>query len=150
MGVNLQPIFAKNPILITTIIDPAIANANQNPNSFFVGSSQVFVASDNYGTLINKITISSTGDTTNTTVTGKLIYIYINQYGSSPSLYKTVAMPATTISNTTPNPSIVIETNGLVMNVSDRIYIAASANFSTAASYGDYLAITIEGGSYGA
>jgi hypothetical protein len=148
MGANLQPIFTSTPVFETVVINPVIASSNYNPNTFFNGSSNVFTATDNYGTLINKITISSTGDTTNTAVSAKLVYIYLCKYGNSPALYRTVSMPATTISDTVPNPTIEIETNDLHLNANDKIYVAASANFSTASSYADYLAITIEGGSY--
>jgi hypothetical protein len=149
MGANLQPIFARTPILITTVINPVIVSSNYNPNPTFDADSLVFTATDSYGTLINKITISATGDTTNTTVTAKLIYVYLQQYGNDIVLYKTVALPAATVSNTVSNPSVEIQTTGLILNSNDKMYVGASANYSTATSYGDYLAITIEGGSYG-
>ena len=61
MAANLQPIFARNPILITTVIDPVIVSSNYNPNPTFDTDSLVFTATDSYGTLINKITISNWG-----------------------------------------------------------------------------------------
>ena len=149
MGANLQPIFTKNPILITKIINPAVANANYTPSSFFDGNSLIYTATSAEGTAINKIIISATGDTTNTTVTAKLVYVYLYQYTtSSYSLYKTLAIPAATISNTVVNPSIELNTSGLILNSSDAIYVAASVNYSTNTSYGDYLSIIIEGGTY--
>ena len=148
MSVNRQPVFTQSPILVTKVINPTVANANYTPSSFFNVNSLIYTAASNEGTAINKITISATGDTTNTTVTAKLVYVYLQQYGSSTIVYKTAAMPAATISNTVVNPSIELNTSGLILNNNDAIYIAASVNYGTNTSYGDYLSITIEGGSY--
>lgn len=146
---NRQPVFTQIPIMVAKTIDPVIANANTNPSSFFDGDSLIYTATAAEGTLINKITISSTGDTNRPNVTAKLVYVYLFQYTTSRyALYKTSAMPAATISDTVPNSSIEILPSGLVLNVSDAIYVAASVNYSTNSSYADYLAITIEGGAY--
>jgi hypothetical protein len=149
MSVNRQPVFTQSPILVTKIINPVIANANYTPSSFFNGGSLIYTATSVEGTLINKITISATGDTTNTTVSAKLVYVYLYQNSTTTySLYKTSVIPATTISNTVANPSVELNTSGLVLNNNDAIYVAASVNYATNTSYGDYLSITIEGGTY--
>lgn len=147
---NRQPIFTQIPIMVTKIINPVVADANYTPSSFFDANSLIYTAVAAEGTLINKITISATGDTTNTGVTAKLVYVYLYQDAGGPnySLYKTIAMPAATISNTVVNPTIELATSGLVLNVDDAIYVAASANYGTATSYGDYLSVTLEGGAY--
>jgi hypothetical protein len=146
---NRQPIFTQIPILVTKIFNPAIANSNYTPSTFFNGDSLIYTAIAAEGTLVNKITISATGDTTNTTVSAKLVYVYLYQDSTtSYSLYKTSAMPAATISDTVVNPSIELNTSGLVLNVDDAIYVASSVNYATNTSYGDYLSITIEGGAY--
>lgn len=149
MSVNRQPVFTQSPILVTKIINPAIANANYTPTSFFDANSLIFTAASAAGTAINKITISAVGDTTNTTVSAKLVYVYLFQDATTTySLYKTSIMPAATISDTVANPLIELNTSGLILNNNDAIYIAASVNYATNTSYGDYLSITIEGGDY--
>jgi hypothetical protein len=146
---NRQPIFTQIPILVTKIINPVVANANYTPSSFFDVNSLIYTAVAAEGTLINKITISATGDTTNTGVTAKLVYVYLYQDTTTTySLYKTSIMSAATVSNTVTNPSIELNTSGLVLNVDDAIYVASSVNYATNTSYGDYLSITIEGGAY--
>lgn len=149
MATNLQPVFTKYPILVTKTINPAIASANYTPSSFFDANSLIYTAASNAGTAINKITISAVGDTTNTTVSAKLVYVYLYQNATTTySLYKTSTMSAATISDTVANPFIELNTSGLVLNNNDAIYVAASVNYSTNTSYGDYLSITIEGGDY--
>ena len=150
MAYNKQPIFTNVPILRSTIIDPPIITSNYDPAA---GSpTSIYSVSSTEGDLIDRITISATGDLTNNDVSAKLIYVYIRwDNGGSPvySLYKTLAMPAATISHTTPNPEIELTfSGGLVLNTNDRIYVGASVNYSTNNYYGDYLSITIEGGSY--
>ena len=149
MSINRQPVFTQSPILATRIFNPVVSTANYSPSSFFGGASLVYTATATEGEAINKITICSTGDTTNTVVSAKLVYVFLYQYSlSAPSLYKTVTIPATTVSATVANPSIELITSGLILNANDAIHIAASANYSAASSYGDYLSVTIEGGSY--
>lgn len=149
MSANRQPIFTQIPIMVTKIINPAIANANYSPSSFFNAGSLIYTSDSIEGALINKITISATGDISNPTVSAKLVYVYLYQNTTSTySLYRSSVMPAATVSNTVANPLIELSTTGLVLNNNDAIYVAASVNYATNTSYGDYLAITIEGGTY--
>lgn len=149
MSANRQPIFTQVPVMVSRIINPAVANANYTPTSFFDGNSLIYTATSAEGTLINKITISATGDTNFTAVSAKLVYVYLYQNSTTTySLYKTSVMPAATISNTVANPFIELITSGLVLNNNDAIYVASSVNYATNSSYGDYLSITIEGGTY--
>ena len=147
---NRQPIFTQAPILQASTFDPIIISDNYQPGN--TTPTLVYTGQSQEGDLIDRIIISATGDISNTTVTAKLVYVYINWYNAgSPlwSLYKTLAMPGTTVSATTPNPTLELTfTGGLVINQTDRIYIGASVNYSTNYQYGDYLSVTIEGGRY--
>lgn len=150
MAYNRQPIFTNTPILQVTTFDPVIITDNYQPGTS--SPTVVYTAGSVEGDLIDKITISATGDLTNSNVSAKLVYVYIRWDNSgSPvySLYKTLAMPATTVSHTTPNPELELTfSGGLVLNDNDRIYIGASVNYSTNSYYGDYLSVTVEGGTY--
>jgi len=148
MAYNRQPIFTNTPILQVKTFDPVIVTDNYQPGT--TGPTIVYTAGSVEGDLIDRITISATGDLTNTNVSAKLVYVYLYWYADGLySLYKTLAMPATTISHTTPNPELELTfSGGLVLNSNDRIYIGASVNYATNNSYGDYLSVTVEGGRY--
>lgn len=151
---NRQPVFTQAPILNSISFDPPVINDNYrvSDGSFGTTPQLVYVGQSSEGDLIDRITISATGDLSNTTVNAKLVYVYLRWYnGASPiwSLYKTLAMPATTVSATTPNPELeLVFTGGLIINQNDRIYIGASTNYSSTSQAGDYLSVTIEGGRY--
>jgi len=149
MSVNRQPVFTQSPILSVRVFNPVISIANYVPTSFIGGSTLIYTAAATEGEAINKITICATGDTTNTLVSAKLVYVYVYQSSTAfCSLYKTISLPATTVSATVVNPSVELITSGLILNIGDAIHVAASANYTTASSYGDYLSVTIEGGIY--
>ena len=147
---NRQPIFTQAPILQVITFDPIIINDNYQPGN--TTPTLIYSGQSAEGDLIDRITVSATGDTSNTSVSAKLIYLYIKWYNNdSPvwSLYKTAAMPATTVSNTQPNPEIEWTfTGGLVINQYDEICIGSSVNYDTNSYYGDYISVTIEGGRY--
>ena len=146
MAINKQPVFTDSPILTSQIVDPPINSNTVSINS--LPPSEIFISSDPFGSLIERVTISATGDTTNTTVNAKLIYLCIYDATlTNWSLYKTAAMSATTISDTVPTPEIEwVFTGGLLLPQSYKLGIAASIN--SGAGGGDQLAITIEGSSY--
>lgn len=142
MPYNQQPAFSYAPILKVDTIDPHVNTDNSVP----LGNSDViFTGSANFGTIINKITISACGDLTYTNVLPKLIYIYLQTGATSGSLYYSDVIPATTMSVSTPNPVITFEpTGGLLLNQNDKIYIAASQNGSSG-TRADWIAYTVEG-----
>ena len=154
--INKQPIFTAKPIMTVKTFDPPIIldNSKTVGGDWSISPTKVYQTTSTYGDLIERITISATGDTTNTTVTAKLIYIYLyDAVGSKYSLYKTVAMPATTVSATTPNPEIeLVFTGGLLLKPNehgaDAIYIGASNNANNSEQNGDNISVTIEGGTY--
>ena len=150
MAINKQPVFTTTPILTLRIYDPEVVTAAYNPSSCLTSTSKIFTSTDSYGTLIERITVSSTGDTSYTTVTAKLIYLYLYyDVKSSWSLYKTAAMPALTISDTTPNAEIEwVFTGGLLLPVNFQIFIGASTNSVATGQKGDYLSVTVEGSTY--
>ena len=152
MPTNKQPLFAGTVRMITNTFDPPTIYDHYNTNNTWSQNpTPVYTAASGNGDIVDRITISATGDlNTNTTVTAKLIYIYLfcNNTGLY-SLYKTLAMPAATISATTPNPELeLVFTGGLLLNSSDIIYIGASTNASTTGHNGDYISVTVEGGTY--
>ena len=150
MAINKQPVFTTAPVLTTQIYDPDIVTDTYYPDNYLTNTSRVFTSSDSNGTLIERITISSTGDLSNTTVTAKLIYLYL--YDSSAttwSLYKTAAMPATTVSTTVPNAEIEwVFTGGLLLPADFYVYVGASTNNATTSQKGDLLSVTVEGSTY--
>ena len=138
--------------MVTQTFDPPVINDNYLTynGSWSTPPQQVYIAVGNYGDIVDRITISATGDLSATTITAKLIYIYLHDSDTDKySLYKTLAMPATILSDTTPNPELeLVFTGGLLLKNSDRILIGASVNFGTNSSYADYLSVTLEGGTY--
>ena len=146
---NRQPVFTDIPVLKSQIFDPPFNNGS----SYTINSvppTSIFTATDANGTLIERVTVSATGDTVNTTVSAKLIYlcIYDDNIGSW-SLYKTAVMPAATVSDTAPNPEIEwVFTGGILLPFSYQLGILASVNYSVNNRYADYLAVTVEGSSY--
>jgi hypothetical protein len=144
---NKQPVFTSTPFLYCDTIDPWYNTSSLSPvgSDFYVFSEP---------TLIERITISATGNTSGgsavSAVSAKLVYVFLYSGNSGTySLYKTLAMPATTVDDTTPNPELEISMDGgILFNSNDAILIASSVNFSTSSQYGDYLAITLEGGTY--
>lgn len=149
---NRQPVFTQAPIMQVTSFDPPIINENwkTSDGTFATTPQSVYQGQSPEGDLIDRMTISATADTYYTTVTAKLVYVYLKQDSTTTwSLYKTLAMPATTVSATTPNPELeLVFTGGLVINQNDRIYIGASTGYSITGQFGDYLSVTIEGGRY--
>jgi hypothetical protein len=151
---NRQPVFTQAPILNSISFNPPVINDNWRVSDGGFGTTPqlVYTGQSAEGDLIDRITISATGDTSNTTVNAKLVYVYMRWYNAaSPiwSLYKTLVMPATSITDIRPNPELeLVFTGGLIINQNDRIYIGASTNYSNTSQYGDYLSVTIEGGRY--
>ena len=149
---NRQPVFTQAPILNSISFDPPVINDNWRVSNGAFGTTPqlVYNGQSAEGDLIDRITISATADVSYTTVTAKLVYVYLKQYSSTTwSLYKTLVMPATTVSDTTPNPELeLVFTGGLIINQSDKIYIGASTNYGSTGQVGNYLSVTIEGGRY--
>jgi len=150
MAINKQPVFTTAPILTTQMYDPDIVTQAASPGSYLTSTSRVFNSSDSNGTLIERITVSSTGDLTNTTVTAKLIYLYLYDSNAATwSLYKTSAMPATAVSTTVPNAEIEwVFTGGLLLPANFYVYVGASTNNSNTGEKGDSLSVTVEGSTY--
>jgi len=142
---NKQPVFTSTPFLWCNTISADINNDSSDPDTWISASSVDF----SEPTLVERITISGCGDTINyPTVAEKLVYVFLYSPATERwSLYKTLAMPATTVDDTTPNPELEIAMNGgILLNAGDRIHIAIS-NTATSA---DQLAITVEGGTFAA
>jgi hypothetical protein len=72
MAINKQPIFTTSPILAADTIDPPVVNGFAWRLDDLIPVT-IFEATDSYGTLIERITVTSTGDLSNTSVTAKLI-----------------------------------------------------------------------------
>ena len=143
-----QPVFTDIPILVSTTLDPIINSSSTDIGS--LGVTALFTATDTNGTLIERITVSATGDTSHTTVTAKLIYLAVYDTNTGQwNVYKTAAMPAATIDPATPNPEIEwVFTGGLLLPESFEIAVLASTNQTSTGQQGDKLAVTIEGSSY--
>jgi hypothetical protein len=110
----------------------------------------VFTATDDYGTLIERITVSACATILEPEVSEKYIYLFIyDTMVSGWNLYKSAYMPAVNIALPTLNPEIEwIFTGGLLLPDGYKIGFGASENNGNSGYKGDYLAITIEGSSY--
>ena len=140
---NKQPVFTSTPFLWCDTISADTNDDSSAPDTWISASSVDF----SEPTLVERITISGCGDTINfPTVAEKLVYVFLYSSATARwSLYKTLAMPATTVDDTTPNPELEITMNGgILFSANDRMAFAIS-NYSTQA---DQLAITVEGGTY--
>jgi len=151
MPLNKQPIFTISPILAIDTIDPPIVNGfawrldNLSPTT-------ILETTDSYGTLIERITVTSTGDLTNTAVAAKLIYLCIytpTKNNSNWNIYKVAAMPAVTVTATTPTPQVEwVFTGGIILPTNHKLGLAATTNAATTFENGDYLSYIVEGSTY--
>ena len=148
---NKQPVFAASPILKTFVGDVEVINDNYQTygGNWSKPPTTIYTASTVNGIIIDRITITSAGDLTNNLISAKLVYIYLGLSSNKYSLYKTITIPETTISSTTPNPEVeLVFAGGLILNNGDSILVGASENASNSGRNGDYLSITVEGGNY--
>ena len=146
---NKQPIFTSTPVLVSKIIDASrFVDAIYHPSS--VPPYQIFTSNDQYGTLIERITVSTCGDLNNTLISEKFVYLFIYDPNIDDwTLYKSAYIPAITINATTLNHEIEWTfTGGLLLPQNFGLGIGASENYNNSTNFGDYLAITIEGSSY--
>jgi hypothetical protein len=146
---NRQPVFTDIPILVSKTFDPPINSDSTTINS--LPPTSIFVSTDVNGSLIERITVSATGDAnSNNNVNAKLIYLCIYDSNETKwSLYKTAAIPYTYVDNTTTNPEIEwVFTGGLLLPYNFELGIAASYNYNGSGELGDQLAVTVEGSSY--
>jgi hypothetical protein len=147
---NRQPVFTDIPILVSKTFDPPINIDSTNLGS--LPPTSIFTSTDVSGSLIERVTVSATCDTTyNYRTSNKLIYLCIYDNNSTTwSLYKTANMPYTAIDNsTTINPEIEwVFTGGLLLPNGFELGIAASTNKGSTGQFGDYLSVTVEGSSY--
>jgi hypothetical protein len=150
-GINKQPVFTDIPVLKITQVNITSDN-NANPIGSAGNPTSIVAADDVYGTLIERITVTATADTKNyPDVLAKLVYLYIGA-GSKWVLYKTAAMPATTVTDTVPPPEIEwVFTGGLLLPEGVELAMAASRTLSDeggGVTQADQLAVTVEGSSY--
>lgn len=148
-GFNYQPLFTSQPVMVAKTILPDVVDG-PDPYYWATGQSLVYTVAADNGELIERITISACGDPdVNTNVHAKLVSVWFfwSTAGSKYSLYKTFTMPDVTVSHTTPNPRYELTfTGGIVLRQSDAIIIGSSIDATGFPS--DYLAVTIEGGTY--
>jgi len=147
--INKQPVFTSIPILSTGTYDVARFTSDMwAPGN--VQPTSVFAATDDNGTLIERITVSTCGDLTNTIISEKFVYLFIyNNISGYWNLYKSAYVPTITIHTTTLNHEIEwVFAGGLLMPQNYQIGFGASDNWANSARLGDYLSITIEGSSY--
>jgi len=151
---NKQPIFTSTPILKSQTIDVRRFHygiydpTNGGPGGYT--PTNIFTADDDYGTLIERITVSTCGDLSNTIISEKFVHLFIYDDNLVTwSLYKSAYIPAITINATTLNHEIEwVFAGGILLPNRFRLGMGASTNTANSSQYGDYLAITIEGSSY--
>ena len=153
MAFNNQPIFASTPFYTASVFDPVIPTNNYSYSDLSSdGITVVFdgaITFPSEGGVIKRVTVIAAADTDQPDVSNKLVYLYVGN-SSRFFLHKTAHMPATTVSNTIPPPSIEWTFgDGLQINTNNfRLAIAASVKYSTNNYYGDYLSVTVEGATY--
>jgi len=153
MALNKQPVFTSTPLLVSRTLDvPRFHYGIYDPTNGGPDGPPIslFEATDTYGTLIERITVSTCGDLSNTIISEKFVHLFIYDYNQSKwSLYKSAYIPAITINATTLNHEIEwIFAGGLLLPVNYQIGFGASTNAASSGENGNYLAITIEGSSY--
>jgi hypothetical protein len=153
MALNKQPIFTSTPILKSQTIDVRRFHygiydpTNGGPAG---APTNIFTADDDYGTLIERITVSTCGDLSNTVISEKFVHLFIYDPNEITwSLYKSAYIPAITIDNTTLNHEIEwVFAGGILLPNGFKLGMGASQVAANSGQNGDYLAITIEGSSY--
>ena len=150
MALNKQPIFTATPLLITNQFEPRIPTTLRNPgiNSY----DTIYKDESDYGSLITKVTVVSTGLVGDRVIT-KVIYLGIEDKGTGvASLYQSKVMTGiSTITSSDIVPYVTFEFGGgLVMNKLNghRLVIAASTNRDTTGYDGDQISVIVEGGTY--
>jgi hypothetical protein len=143
--INKQPVFTDQIILsvFTGNVDRCTDNSGpQTPTT-------IYTTSDSNGSLIERITITATGDTVSyPNVLDKLVYMYLYNHSSGWALYKTGTLAATTVTDTQPNPTIEwVFNGGILLPENAQIGFLASIT-SNEGTRADKLAIVIEGSSY--
>jgi hypothetical protein len=148
--VNKQPIFTATPLLITSQFDPPVLTTLRNPG--MDGGTSVYNDETNFGSLITKVTVVSTG-LVGDNVTTKVIYLGIRDVNTDVvSLYQSKVMTGITgltSSDTVPYVTFTFD-GGLVTDPVNgyRLYIAASTNRNTTGENGDEISVIVEGGTY--
>ena len=146
--INKQPVFTDQIILSVFSGNVGRCTDNYTPQT----PTSIFTTTDSVGSLIERITVTATGDTSNyPTVLAKLVYMYIYEpnINSIWTLYKTGILAATTVTDTQPNPTIEwVFNGGLLLPQSAAIGFLASNTSTESGNPSDDLAIVIEGSSY--
>jgi hypothetical protein len=145
--INKQPVFTDQIILSVYSGDVERCTANGGPEPTPI---TIYTTSDSNGSLIERITITATGDTVNyPNVLPKLVYMYLYDPNTGIwALYKTGTLADTTVTNTQPNPTIEwVFNGGILLPQSAAIGFLASIT-SFEGTRADRLAIVIEGSSY--
>jgi hypothetical protein len=147
---NKQPIFTATPLLITKQFDPLIPTTLRNPG--MDNATRIYNDSTNYGSLITKVTVVSTG-LVGDIVTTKVIYLGIEDVNTNiVSLYQSKIMTGInglTTTDIVPYVTFTFE-GGLVMdpNNGGSLLIAASINRDITGENGDQISVIVEGGTY--
>lgn len=150
MALNKQPIFTATPLLITNQFDPQIPTKFTNPG--INNATTIYTDASDYGSLITKVTVVSTGEVGDR-VTTKVIYLGIKDKDTGrASLYQSKVMTGiSTITSSDVVPYVTFEFGGgLVMNKLNgyQLVIAASTNSITTGFDGDEINVIVEGGTY--
>jgi hypothetical protein len=148
--INKQPIFTAIPLLITDQFDPKVPTTLIGPG--IDESTVIYEDTSDYGSLITKVTVCSTGLVGND-VTTKVIYLGIRDKNTGvASLYQSKVMTGISgLTSTDIVPYVTFEFGGgLVINKGNgnRLVIAASTNQSTTGEAGDQISVIVEGGTY--
>ena len=137
-----RPIFAASPILVSM---GSSVGSISGYNSSISEVEEVYTCNQQNGSIIEKVTVTL-GTAMGNTNSEMVIYICV--YSSTIGgwfLYKSMAVPAVTVSNTEPAPSAeFIFDGGLLLKENDKVGVARSAN----SSGDDNLHIILEGGGF--
>ena len=147
---NKQPIFTAQPILTTAQFDLKKPSTLTDPG--MDEYTIIYQDDSEYGSLITKVTVVSTG-LVGSNVTTKVIYLgIIDKNTNVASLYQSKVMTGISgLTSTDIVPYVTFEFGGgLVMSNSngDQLVIAASTNRGTTSESGDEISVIVEGGTY--
>jgi len=140
---NKQPIFTITPVLYNQTGNPDIWDfLNPTQNNLLYTTTET--------TLIDRITVQIPVNNANPDWSSKTIYIII--YDSNTGNYSEYQREDIVGGSYTPGsniPSIIWNfEGGLIVPSGYTISIQSSVDYNTNGSYGDYLSVTIEGGTY--
>lgn len=139
---NKQPLFTSAPIIYNETGDPPLLNLDSFATSNLYQTTEI--------TRIDRITVNLPVNATYTQWATKDVYVVIYNYTNGYfTIYEKAEIAGGTYSEGSALPSITWTFEGGILLPSNYgIGVQASQNYTTTSKKGDYLSVTIEGGTF--